>query len=179
MWTADFSILLFTRNSVLRGVARSQHSGMFQLINSLLKPCYIWHNREKKKKLNLLLKSLPINSQIHSWIHDLARIHLVVSDRNSSWMSLCKKQWPKKKKKKWFIGMILKFLTELFKKFNQAFWLSSQVRKQGHQLPKFPRLDHQTLLNMYCWDKKTRGKVLMCPHLFKSPLQGHQSSMTA
>ena len=58
MWTADLSILLFTGNSVLGG----QHSGVFQYIDSLLKPCYMCHEREKQKQktLSLPLQSLPI-----------------------------------------------------------------------------------------------------------------------
>lgn len=71
--------------------------------------------------------------------------------------------------------MMLGCFIGFFKKLNQAFWLSSQVRKQGHQLPKFHLLDHQPLLNMQRWDKKTQRHVLMCPYLFKSPLGGHQS----
>lgn len=57
--------------------------------------------KRQKKKIHILpLKSLPINSQVH----DLARIHLVVSDRSSSWTSWSKKQWPPRTPtKKWFI----------------------------------------------------------------------------
>lgn len=136
MWRVDFSTLLFTRNSVLRGLARSQHSGMLQLINSLLKPCYIWHDSENKKQktMSLPLKSLPINSQIH----DLARIHWVVSDRNSKRMSLCKQQWQKKKKSdllEWPWNISLNFSRNWTK---HSGFLSSRVRKQGHQLCKFP-----------------------------------------
>lgn len=78
MWTADLSILLFTGNSVLGG----QHSGVFQYIDSLLKPCYMCHEREKQKQktISLPLQSLPIlksakkkSLPIHSQIHDFAR----------------------------------------------------------------------------------------------------------
>lgn len=60
--------------------------------------------------------------------------------------------------------MMLGCFIRFFKKLNQALWLSSQVRKQGHQLPKFHLLDHQPLLNMQRWDKKTQRHVLMCPY---------------
>lgn len=111
IWRADSSTLLFTANSVLRGLARSQHAGMLQLIHSFLKNILkVSEDTGGKEVMGLPLKRLPFNSQIH----DIAKIHLVVSGWNSIWMRLYKKQWSRKITTKsnvleWFWNISLHF----------------------------------------------------------------------